>query len=466
MKRTLSMMAMAAMFSLTANAQYEGQAMDDIIAAEAGQERVSEVRGWISIFQQAYADQQWDDAYENWKNILKTSPACNLGVYAKGAGMLSQMIGKETDAAKKETLFNDLMWLYDVRLKNLAALNSWQKKDRNKSTEGDVKVLKAYYYAYYAPTCVKDYTLNKAYDMFSEGIESVRTKGGKDVPYYALDMYIRVSQALYKANPTKYREQFLQDYLSCREVCEQMLEAAKVESDPKKAQKIVAQYDPVLQTCDGLFAESGAGDKEQLVAIFSPKVEQNKTNIDYLKKALTLMAANDCDDTDCYYKAAEYAFAIEPTYESAIGTAQKLSIAGKHAEAAQRYDKAIELCDNDRTKANICLKVAKAMTSTKNFKEAFAYMEKAATFNPELAGRVAFSRAQTLTKQEKYDEAVAACDEAIAADITLQGPATRLKEQISRVRAQIAEYNKKKAEYDAARAKQKAEEDFWNKGKN
>ncbi|MCF0195027.1 MAG: tetratricopeptide repeat protein [Bacteroidaceae bacterium] len=462
-KKFLTGLFAMALFGMSASAQLEGTTLDQRIGGS--EEHIKEVRGWLSLFQQACEDKQWTEAYENWKNVIEASPVCNLGIYSKGATMFSQLITAAPDNAKKAEYFKEMMGMFDIRLQNLDALNSWQTKEKNKTTEGDVKVIKSYWYSYYAPSCTNDYSIGKAYEMFSDAIETVRTKGGKDVPAYALDMYMRVSHALYGVDNAKYREQFLQDYLSCREVCEIMLEQAKEETDQARAQKIVDQYDPVLQTCDGLFAQSGAGDREQIIAIFTPKVEENKDNIAYLKKALTLMAENNCDDTDCYYAAAEYAYQIEPTYESAIGTAQKLSLDNKHSAAVERFNKAIELANNDKTRGTIALKVATAMSKLKNYNEAYAYLDKAVGYNADLKGRAAYQKAQYLTRQDKYDAALEACDAAEAADITLQGPAKRLRDQIAHVKAQIANYNKQKAEYDAAKRKQQEEEDFWNKGK-
>lgn len=465
MKKKLFVGAMAAtMFGLGAHAQYEGSTLDERIGGS--EEHIKEVRGWITLFGDECQAQNWIEAYPHWKKIISDCPVCRLDIYSQGAYMLSQLITAEQDATQKALYFNELMGLYDTRLANLAALNSWQTKDKNKSTEGDVKILKAYYYCLHGPHCNTDYSIIEAYNMFSDAIETVRTKGGKDVPYYALDTYMRVSHLLYKSNNEKYREQFLQDYLSCREVCEIMLETAKAETDVARAQKIVDAYDPVLQLCDALFAESGAGDREQIIAIFTPKVEQNKDNIAYLKKALTLMADNSCDDTDCYYAAAEYAFQLEPTYESAIGTAQKFTLDGNHTAAAERYNKAIELAATDKARGVIALKIATAMSKSNNYTDAYQWLDKALEYNADLLGRSSMQRANYLARQEKYDEAIVACDQAKEADITLQGTAQRLKDQLLKQKARIAEYNRNKAEYDAAKKKEQEEADFWNKGKN
>ena len=159
--------------------------------------------------------------------------------------------------------------------------------------------------------------------------------------------------------------------MESREACEKMLSLANEASDSVSAQKIVAQYDPTLNHIETMFAQSKAANREQLIAIFGPKIEENKTNLQYLKTALVLLSANDCDDTDIYFKAAEYAYNIEPSYESAIGTAQKYSKEGKVAESIQYYDKALELCSTDQNKAAISLKIANALTKNNDDEKAF-----------------------------------------------------------------------------------------------
>ena len=176
------------------------------------------------------------------------------------------------------------------------------------------------------------------------------------------------------------------------------------------------------------------------------------------------MAANDCDDAPVYYKAAEYAFKIEPTFESAIALAQKYYKDGNHSEAITYYNRAIELSQSDVQKGNIALRVAAAMRKSGDTQSAYTYLDKAAQLNPDLEGKCYMQRANIATKEKKYAEAKAYCDKAAAADITLAGQAQRLKQSIITVEQHNAEYARQKAEYDRQQAEIKAEEDFWKQG--
>lgn len=463
LQKTFIALALTAV-CVPALAQYENtdtrQRIDMIDATE---EEKTNVRQNLSLFQTNIESKNFTEAYDAWKIVFEKAPFAQMGIYTNGAYMMAMLIQGEQDAAKKQAYFKDLMNIYDTRVKNLAGLNSFTRADR-RATDGDVIARKAYDYAAYGPSCDPTYTLDKSYNIFKEGITKINEHGGREVEGFVLDAFFRVSYAKYKADNNGFREQFLQDYLDSKEVCDKMLQLAKEESDPERAKKIVDKYDAPLNTIEGLFAESKAADRDQIIAIFTPKVEANKDNLSYLKSALTVMAANDCDDTPVYYKAAEYAYNIEPSYESAIGTAQKYAKDGENAKSVKYYNDAIELCKSEALKGNIALRVAAAMRKSGDTKGAFEYLDKAVQYNPDLEGKCYMQRANIATKAKQYAEAKAYCDKAAAADITLAGQAQRLKQNIQTVEAHNAEYARQKAEYDRQQAEIKAEEDFWKAG--
>lgn len=443
-----------------AMAQYEGTSVYDRIGH--GQDSIDVLNNLV-LYRDYYNAKDWASAYEPWKQVLTKAPFAQVGIYAYGAAILGNLIINTTDAAQKKVYFNELMDLYDTRLKNLDGLNSFTSENAQ-ATKGDVVARKAFDYAYYGQGVADDFSVDKAYTMFREGIDMIKEEGAKEIPGFVLDKFFDISYQKYVADNQGFRAQFLQDYLESREVCEKMLELANQAQDQQAAQKIVAQYDPTLNRIETIFAQSKAADRDQIIAIFTPKIEENKGNLAYLKSALVLLASNDCDDTDVYYKAAEYAYNIEPSYESAIGMAQKLNKAGKTAESVQYYDKALELCQTESTKANISLKIASALSKSGNTNGAFSYLDKAVNYNNAVTGKTYLMRAQILAKQKKFTEAADFCTKAAEADISISGTANRLKASIIDVQRKNAEYEKANAAYQAEKAKRQKEEDFWKAG--
>lgn len=443
-----------------AMAQYEGTSVYDRIGH--GQDSIDVLNNLV-LYRDYYNAKDWASAYEPWKQVLTKAPFAQVGIYAYGAAILGNLIINTTDAAQKKVYFNELMDLYDTRLKNLDGLNSFTSESAQ-ATKGDVVARKAFDYAYYGQGVADDFSIDKAYNMFREGIDMIKEEGAKEIPGFVLDKFFDISYQKYVADNQGFRAQFLQDYLESREVCEKMLELANQAQDQQAAQKIVAQYDPTLNRIETIFAQSKAADRDQIIAIFTPKIEENKNNLAYLKSALVLLASNDCDDTDVYYKAAEYAYNIEPSYESAIGMAQKLNKAGKTAESVQYYDKALELCQTESTKANISLKIASALSKSGDTNGAFAYLDKAISYNSAVTGKSYLLRAQILAKQKKFTEAANYCTKAAEADISISGTANRLKANIIDVQRKNAEYEKANAAYQAEKAKRQKEEEFWKAG--
>ena len=176
------------------------------------------------------------------------------------------------------------------------------------------------------------------------------------------------------------------------------------------------------------------------------------------------MAQNDCDDADIYYQYAEAAYAIEPSFTSAIGLAQKAQKDGQMESMLDYYTKALELASNDATRGVICLNITNALTKSKQFTGAQTYAEKAIEYNPDLAGKAYLKMANINAQIGQYAKAVEYCTKAADADITLSG-ADRLKGQIQTAQANQAANDKARKAYEDFIRRQKAEEEFWNKGR-
>ena len=433
------------------------------IGAEAVADPAKQVGGYITMMQMHYNSSQWSDMYENWKWLIQNAPIASVSIYARGSFMLGKLIQAEPDAAKKKVYLDELMNLFDTRLKYLKYLNaSVPEGKRGRATEGDVLIAKANFYHIYGYGADGDqYTYNKIYDMYAKGIKAINEEGGREVKGAYIQYFFSVSYELYKLSNDYYREQFLNDYLETKEVCEKMLQLAKEEPDPEKAQSIVEEYDRPLAVIEQVFAESGAANREQLIAMFTPKVEANKQNLAYLRSAMTVLSANECDDTEVYYKAAEYAYNIEPTYESAIGMAQYSKQKGEMQSMLTYYEKAIELCKTDATRGRISLIIANSLINSKQYTGALVYLDKAIAYNSDLSGRANLQKAAVYTALGQYPQALNYCAEAATADITVSGSANRLATKIKEVQANAAANARAKAAYDSYVAKQKAEEDFW-----
>lgn len=464
--RTLAFACLAT-FASAAMAQFEGATIDERIAATAGEDSVVVGRGHISSFQMGIENKNWKDAHISWKWLMKHAPYAISGLYKGHAPfMLYQLIIAEQDQTKKLEYFNDLMYMFDQRAARLDTLNSMEKRDNLKSTLGDVLAIKADYYNWTAPsTPGSNYTLNTSYKNYSEAIKMINEKGGREVEGSVLQNFFLTSDAMYKSAPNALREQYLQDYLDSKDACETMLQLAKeaqAAGEDAKAQKLLTKYEGPLALIEQTFANSGAADREQIIAIYTKKFDVYKTDAAKLNSSLNLMAQNGCDNDSIYFVYAKAAYDIQPTFTASIGLAQKAQKDGKATEALSYYDKALELAADDATRGKICIKVAQALISSGGFAKGEEYINKAIAFNPALTGAAYWQMAMSLIKAHDLKGAVGYCDKAGQADITYANRAEDMKKRLNEAIAQQATNARMQAEYNEYMRKKKAEEDFWN----
>jgi len=467
----LKKLAVATALAISANPMmaqnFEGTTPDDRIGAtnNGNEDSIRIGRQNISLFQQGLQNQDYKEARINLQWLLKNAPYAITGIYTQGPYIYYNLITKETDSAKKLMYFNEMMEIFTAREKNLDVLNTFAK---TKSTLGDVLALKADYYNWTAPgTPGSGYTLNQSYANYSQAIKMINEKGGREIEGSVLQNFFLVSDAMYKSAPNALREQYLQDYLDSKDACEKMLQLAKeakAEGDEEKANKLVAKYDGPLALIEQTFSQSGAADREQIIAIYTKKFDNYKDDINKLNSAITLMAQNDCDDSDIYYQYAEAAYAIEPTFTSAIGLAQKAQKDGELEKMLDYYNKSLELASSDAKRGVICLNIVNGLTKSKQYTGALTYAEKAISYNEDLAGKAYLKEATIYTMLGQYPKAIEYCIKASESDITVSGAADRLKANIQKAQANQAANDKARKAYDDFIERQKAEEAFWKNG--
>jgi tetratricopeptide (TPR) repeat protein len=293
----------------------------------------------------------------------------------------------------------------------------------------------------------------------------INEKGGREVEGTVLQNFFLTSNEMYKNAPNTLREQYLQDYLDSKDACENMLQLAKeaqAAGETDKAQKLLQKYEGPLALIEQTFTQSGAADREQIVAIYTKKFDAYKSDIAKLNSSINLMAQNGCDNDSIYFVYAKAAYDLQPTFASSIGLAQKAQKDGKATEALSYYDKALELASDDATRGKICIKVAQALISSGGFTKGEEFINKAIEYNPALKGAAYWQMAMSLIKAHDLKGAVGYCDLAGEADITYANRAADMKKRLNEAIQQQATNAKMQAEYNEYMRKKKAEEDFWN----
>ena len=456
-KKIISALSFLAV-TVPAFAQYEGTEVYDRVAGPDSLEALQN----LTLLDQNLQSKSYADAYENYKFLIEKTPYAQLGIYSKGADLLKELIQSSPDKESKMKYFNELMGLYDLRIKNAEGLNSFCKpKDR--TTPGPFLCRKAYFYSKFGKDIFDDYSIEKAYNNYTEGINLVNDDPSMEIEYFVLQDYFGLSYQRYMADQDRLGEEFLNDYLLCSDVCEKMLAHANEVENPEEAKSIVERYDPTYNWANQAFASSKVASKEQILAIYEPKIEENKDNIEYLKSALRIMASNQCDDSDVYFKASEYAYAISPDLNSSIGMAAKALNDNQIDDAIIYYNKAVELTP-DEQKAASAYEIANVLGRKGQIAKAEPFLAQTEQFDPSYKGKCDLYRARKEASEKNLDAAINYARQAAEEDPSISGTVNRLIDQIQNYKSQMAEYEAKvKAERErqaalaAQQAKQKAE---------
>ena len=348
--------------SLSATAVFAQKGVEDGSRFGHGQDSLNCLKN-ISVYTEYVKTNNFKDAFTPWKAVFDEAPLAQVGTYTNGAKILRALIAAEKDGAKQKEYFNLLMKVHDQRIQYLDGLN---KLVRTPATKGDILGAKAHDYF-----SMGGQNNNEAYAMFAEAVAAEKS----NLPYYVLMEFVDASARKVKAEEA-HKEQFIQDYIAAAGYATEALNAAKKESAKKN-------YQVAKDNIDAHFINSGVATCDNLQAIYAPKVEENKANIEYLKSVITVMQKLGCREAEAYFAASEYAHAIEPTAATAFGCGAMYYKKGDIDKSVQYFDNAIELEQDMKQKADYCFTVAQILFGSKQLSKARQYARKSIEYNGE-----------------------------------------------------------------------------------
>ena len=316
-----------------------------------------------SISHEAVRAGNFKDAYAPCMAVLKDCPTLRFYTYTDAIKILKAFLGdiKDRNSADYKKYFDELMQVYDQEIQYLPEINKKLKTPMSASKELGKK---AVYYLKFSPN---PYT-EKSYKWLTEA-----TRGTANDPDGAiLHYFLQTSMEKVKADDN-HTDQFFQDYIDASKYAD---DAIAAETNEKK--KAVLQT--IKDNLVAMFVQSGVADCESLQNIYGPKVEENKTDSTFLKKALNILKLMKCNESEVYFKASEYMYQIDPTADAAVGVAYMYYKKGDYDNAVKYFDEALaKETDNDK-KAEMAYATAAALMQAKKLSQARAYCQKAISF--------------------------------------------------------------------------------------
>lgn len=291
------------------------------------------------------------EAYEPWKVVFEECPlAKGVTLYSDGVKIAKSLM--QTDKANKDTYYDLLLKVYDQRMKYFGK----NKKYPTSYLKG-MKALDMLQYK------TDNATRKAAVALLNDAIvgDPATVQGA-----FLQTLMLQVVNQFKDDEVSS--EDVVNTYVKCTEI------AVKAEAAAQdKAKESVAQ---AKEQVEQIFAQSGAADCEILAKIFTPQLEANKNNTDWLKKVNRLLGNSDCAETDLAFHISESLHKLDPDASSARGLAKHLIKEGKTTEAFSYYEEAIKLETEDKMKAKYYYEMGLINYASQKYAEA-----KAAAYN-------------------------------------------------------------------------------------
>lgn len=310
-----------------------------------------------SLYTEYAKQKNYADAYEFWTAIYKQCPNYNKNIYIYGEKILTWQIQQNAkDPAKKQEFVDMLLKLYDDRI-------TYFGNDTKKPAAailGD----KAIAYLTYMGNAAD---LNVAYEWLTKVVEEQKEEADAKV----LVQWVNVSFKKYKKDPN-FKAQYINNYMKGSEYINGSLDKYQIrlEADQAKGEDPAAKKDATLASqfieyikknkvnMVGQFANSGAADCETLVNLFTPQVEAQKEDKQFLTNVIALLSRSKCKDTDLYFSASEAMYNLSPNMESAKGMAQQAMKKEDWDNALKYLEQSLEFAIQPEDKSDILLLMA------------------------------------------------------------------------------------------------------------
>jgi tetratricopeptide (TPR) repeat protein len=313
----------------------------------------------ISLFMPYAKNGNYKDALEFWKIAYEECPAATKDIYLYGVRIVGWQIDNETDPAKKASLIDYLLSVYDKRIKYFGKEPRYEKDWIIGRKAQD-----------YVQRLGENANPELLYGWLKEAVDEY----GNKTDIMAISYYMYASNRLLVANPS-HKETYIQDYLKTSAILDAQIAAA---ADSKE----LANIQTVKAGLDNGFANSGAADCETLQSLYADKVEQNKDNLAYLKESITLLRRMRCNEIEAYFAAATYAHQLEPTAESAMGLAKKAVKDKDYNKAIALFEEAANMETDHTVKAEDYYLIAMLSFEQDSYSKARQYCLKAIETNP------------------------------------------------------------------------------------
>jgi tetratricopeptide (TPR) repeat protein len=338
----------------------------------------------LTIFTDYYKSKKYNEAYEPWIKVRNKCPKFNRAIYAYGEKILKHKIENSTGAEKVGYL-NDLMKLWDEALVNFSSnyTNGGILSDKGElmyDFKQDLKVTNHQIYDMLDRAFKEDkdnFTSPRAlYIYFSSVVDmheskevevqavfnkydDVSEKIGFEIDNYTLKLNPLVEKDAGGSGLTSKEQQYKESYESYLE-----------------------NYNTISGSMDTKLGQ--LANCENLIPLYKRDFEANKTNAEWLQRAVSRMYNKECTDDPLYTTMVKAYDAASPSADTKYFVANLLFSQGKSKEGNDYLDQAYDLEKDPLKKAKRAYEIGKSLKKKGNYGSARSYFQKALSLSPSM----------------------------------------------------------------------------------
>lgn len=260
--------------------------------------------------------------------FLTNAPDWNTKLYIDGTDVYNKLAGAEKDPAKKQSLVDSLMWLYDQRIKICG-------------DEVNVLNRKAIYAALYNGG--KKETTGAVLEMLDRVFEI----SNGNVLDNNLDSYFKIVYANFTLLKNLNEEQVLARYDKLMSILDQKIKVAQEKNKPED----VAKYKKFKANADDQLVKMVKVDCAFVKKNMEPKFRQNPEDVALAKRIFTFMLNDKCTDDPLWLEAGEAIHKVEKDYGLAKNLAVKYISVGNYNKAEELLKEALTLTNDGAQKS-------------------------------------------------------------------------------------------------------------------
>lgn len=318
---------------------------------------------YLSYYKEYMKQKNYEEATPNWYKAFKSCPpSANQTMLIDGQSIMRRLINQNRkDAIRRGELIDTLMMLHQLRIENYPKYRV--QAHNNKGLD---------MINYYGAT-----EKSKLY----EGLSGVVVELKENTNPVILVNRMKVANELYQQG-TIAAEEVMNVYTENIEIFESIVEASPSNSN----------YEAMKRDMESLFIESGVASCENLIALYTPRYEENPNDKALVSNIVKMMGRSECMDSELFLKAVTSLHALEPSATSSYSLYKLNSSAGNTDLAIQYLQETIAMEETDAsTDADYLLELATYVFKNANDKAlAIESAKKAAELKPEIAGRAYF----------------------------------------------------------------------------